>query len=115
MISTLFGSTPYCCRITLSRLTLACVRPTTPILRPESCAILVIFGPAFLPLALTAAGERANDCKDAGERNQRRLAHRRVRRRRGWRPDKVNSPGHRSGKQAFEAQFHLAGSVRAIL
>ena len=55
-ISTLAGSTPYCCRITLSKLTLASVRPTTPMRRPASWTILVIFGAAFLPLTLAAGG-----------------------------------------------------------
>ena len=46
----LVGSTPYCRRITLSRLTLAAVLPTTPIAGRQVAAIFVIFGPAFLPL-----------------------------------------------------------------
>ena len=59
MISTLVGSTPYCCRITFKRLTLAWVRPMTPIRCPASCAIFVIFGPAFLPLTLAAGGTQS--------------------------------------------------------
>ena len=41
-IWTLAGSTAYCDRITLRRLTLAGVRPITPILLPASCDIFVI-------------------------------------------------------------------------
>src|SRR5215213_2677956 len=51
MISTFAGSTPYCCRITLSRLTLAWVRPTTPMRRPASCWIFSILELAFLPFS----------------------------------------------------------------
>ena len=40
----------------MSKLTLAGVRPTTPMRRPASCAILVIFGPAFLPLPFAGGG-----------------------------------------------------------
>jgi hypothetical protein len=53
--STFIGSTPYCVRISFSRLTLAGVRPTTPILRPASCAILVIFA-ALRPLPFAEGG-----------------------------------------------------------
>src|SRR5437764_14401910 len=56
MISTFAGSTPYCRRITLSRLTLASVRPTTPMRRPVSWLIFVMAGAAFFPLVLTDGG-----------------------------------------------------------
>ena len=39
----------------MSKLTLAGVRPTTPMRCPASCAILVIFGAAFLPVLLPLA------------------------------------------------------------
>ena len=40
----------------MSKLTLAGVRPITPMRRPASCGILVIFGPDFLPLPFAGGG-----------------------------------------------------------
>src|ERR1700732_1694075 len=138
-ISTLAGSTPYCCRITLSKLTLAWVRPTTPMRCPASCAILVIFGPAFLPLALAGGGtpstapffcraardpqglrphrkviDTGGGADDGQKPRQRHEHHLPLRRTRRWRrlgPDQVEAACHRSGKQSFDAQFHIANAV----
>ena len=58
------------------------------------------------------ARDRADDGKDARQRDEHQLALRRTRRRRRRRLDKVEASGHRSGKQSFEVQFHLADTVR---
>jgi len=65
-------------------------------------------------LKIVEACERADHGENARQRDEHRLALRRSRRRQ-FGPDEVEASGHRSGKQSFDVQVHLANCVKATL